>query len=167
MADSLGIEIDENALAVIAQILSDQGAPFQEVIFGTALPKARGLHWGVFWGRSIPERARPILFIHEGLANDVIAAIDAQVEEDQRQGRQSPAAEYAEMIRLVAQADVDERFATAPGSHGGAVYGGEFWVGLSQSYLQKRPDRAGGKLLQDTGELRQSFTSSGQVFKFR
>ena len=58
-------------------------ANFQEVVVGTSLPKARGLHFGVFWGREIPGRARPIVFIRDQLADDVVEVISVVSE---RQG---------------------------------------------------------------------------------
>lgn len=144
-----------------------QGAPFNEVAFGTALPKARGLHFGVFWGIEVPGRARPILFLHEQLEDDIEQAIAAQMDDDIAEGRLSQPEEYAELIRIVMEADVDERFDSAPSTTaGGAVYGGAMWVPLAESTLMANPKRTGGKLLQDTGELRQSFTSGGQIFTF-
>lgn len=71
---------------------------------------------------------------------------------------------YATEIRTVVLADVDQRFASAPRSGGGAVYGGINWPGLSESYLLANPRREGGQLLRDTGELLNSFTSAGAVF---
>jgi hypothetical protein len=65
------------------------------------------------------------------------------------------------------EADVDERFNSAPSTtSGGPVYGGATWVALSESTLKGNPRRRSGKLLRDTGELLQSFTSSGQIFTF-
>lgn len=70
---------------------------------------------------------------------------------------------------LVIQADVDERFDTAPSTtSGGAVYGGLTWEPLTEAYLKRNPRRQGGQLLRDTGELQQSFTigNSGNVFQY-
>lgn len=70
---------------------------------------------------------------------------------------------------LVAQADVDERFDTAPSTTtGGTVYGGKQWAPLTEAYLKSYErrnngrNRRGGKLLNDTGELLQSFTIGGK-----
>lgn len=72
----------------------------------------------------------------------------------------------AREIRQVVLADVDERFATAPSvESGGVVYGGVYWPPLSPSYLAQRPERSGGQILRDTGELQQSFTANGAVFQ--
>jgi phage gpG-like protein len=74
--------------------------------------------------------------------------------------------EIAREIRQVVLADVDERFSRAPSVEtGGVVYGGVFWPPLSPSSLAQRPERIGGQLLRDTGELQQSFTASGAIFK--
>lgn len=68
----------------------------------------------------------------------------------------------ADDIALIIQSDVDERFNTSPGvEQGGAVYGGESWDRVTESYLNQRTDRRGGQLLRDTGELLQSFTIGG------
>jgi phage gpG-like protein len=65
----------------LSQSFTASGAIFEagpdQVVVGTALPKARGLHFGVFWGVEIPDRARPILFVHDQLADDVVEAIAA------------------------------------------------------------------------------------------
>lgn len=62
-------------------------------------------------------------------------------------------------IQLAVQADVDERFNQAPSTEeGGTVYGGEFWPALSEDYLKYNPQRQGGQILRDTGELLQSYT---------
>lgn len=69
---------------------------------------------------------------------------------------------------LIVQADVDERFATAPSTtSGGSVYGGGSWAKLTDNYLKRNPRRQGGQLLRDTGELLQSFTvgGGGNIFK--
>ena len=72
----------------------------------------------------------------------------------------------AREIRQVVLADVDERFSQAPSVEtGGVVYGGVYWPPLSDGYLVQRPERAGGQLLRDTGELQQSFTANGAVFQ--
>ena len=74
--------------------------------------------------------------------------------------------EIAREIRQVVLADVDERFDRAPSvESGGAVYGGVYWPPVSDGYLAQRPERAGGQLLRDTGELQQSFTANGAIFK--
>lgn len=63
---------------------------------------------------------------------------------------------------LIIQSDVDERFDTAPSTtSGGTVYGGRQWAELTPAYLKANPRRQGGKLLNDTGELLQSFTAGG------
>lgn len=59
------------------------------------------------------------------------------------------------------QADVDQRFSTAPGvRQTGTVYGGAQWERLSEAYLRSNPRREGGQQLRDTGELAQSFLVS-------
>lgn len=74
--------------------------------------------------------------------------------------------EIARDIRLVAVADVDERFDSAPGVEaGGVVYGGVYWPPLAESTLEQNPARFWGRLLRETGELQQSFTGNGQVFE--
>jgi phage gpG-like protein len=62
---------------------------------------------------------------------------------------------------LIIQSEVDQIFDSAPGAGGGAVYGGEAWVGLSAAYLKRRPNRASGQILRDTGELLQSLSVGG------
>lgn len=65
-------------------------------------------------------------------------------------------------ILLVAQADVDERFNSAPSTEaGGQVYGGVDWPHLSAKYLNRNPRRLGGQLLRDSGELLQSYGIGG------
>ena len=72
----------------LQQSFTANGAVFQskfnEVIVGTPLPKARGLQFGTFWGVERPDRARPILFVHDQLANDVVEAIGLIVDKQQR-----------------------------------------------------------------------------------
>ena len=59
---------------------------------------------------------------------------------------------------LMVQADVDQRFASAPRVRSTAmVWGGETWPSLSNMYLEDNPRREGGQQLRDTGELLQSF----------
>ena len=71
-------------------------------------------------------------------------------------------------IGLLIQSDVDERFNSAPGTEsGGSVYGGLSWAALSEAYLKSRPDRRGGQILRDTGELLSSFTIGGRGNVFR
>ena len=66
--------------------------------------------------------------------------------------------ELAIDINLVVQADVDERFNTAPPVRsGGVVLGGEVWPALSTAYLERNPRREGGQILRDPGELLNSF----------
>jgi hypothetical protein len=68
----------------------------------------------------------------------------------------------------VIQSDVDERFDTAPATtSGGTVYGGETWPALTPGYLKANPRRQNGKLLNDTGELLQSFTIGGKANIFK
>lgn len=72
----------------------------------------------------------------------------------------------SEGIGALVVADVDRRFDSAPRAEsGGQVYGGVTWPALSQVYLARNPIRAGGQILRDTGELQQSITGSGKVFK--
>jgi hypothetical protein len=64
----------------------------------------------------------------------------------------------AQDVGLVCMADVDQRFASAPGVRTtGQVYGGVRWQRLSEAYLRSNPRRIGGQQLRDTGELAQSF----------
>jgi len=64
---------------------------------------------------------------------------------------------------LIVQGDVDERLATAPSTtSGGRVYGGAEWPALTEAYLKSNPRRVSGKLLNDTGELLQSFSVGGK-----
>ena len=72
----------------------------------------------------------------------------------------------SEGIRLLLQEDVDLRFQNAPSTNtGGEAYGGVEWRELSESYLARRPERANGQLLRDTGELLQSMTVEGHPYK--
>lgn len=65
-------------------------------------------------------------------------------------------------IRLIVQADVDQRFDSAPGVEtGGTVWGDAYWGAVQPQYLEYHPRRIGGQLLRDTGELQQSFTAEG------
>jgi hypothetical protein len=65
-------------------------------------------------------------------------------------------------IRLIVQADVDQRFDSAPGVEtGGTVWGDAYWGAVQPRYLEYHPRRVGGQLLRDTGELQQSFTAEG------
>lgn len=68
-------------------------------------------------------------------------------------------------IRLLLQQDVDLRFQSAPATEvGGEVYGGMQWESLSESYLAQNPQRLGGQILRDTGELMQSLTAEGHPY---
>lgn len=72
----------------------------------------------------------------------------------------------SEGIRLLMQEDVDLRFQSSPSTTtGGQVYGGVTWQPLSESYLRSRPDRVGGQILRDTGELLQSMTVEGHPYR--
>ena len=65
--------------------------------------------------------------------------------------------ELATDLYLIAQADVDERFRTAPPVRsGGVVYGGVTWPALTTAYLAANPRREGGQILRDEGELMNS-----------
>ncbi|HEY9826051.1 MAG TPA: hypothetical protein V6D19_11420 [Stenomitos sp.] len=76
--------------------------------------------------------------------------------------RASNVGPIARDILLAAQADVDERFNSAPDTQtGGQVYGGVDWPHLSEEYLNRNPRRIGGQLLRDTGELQQSYGIGG------
>lgn len=71
-------------------------------------------------------------------------------------------------IALAVQADIDQRFVTAPGVRSsGTVYGGVTWERLTEAYLKRNPRREGGQQLRDTGELLQSFqvNANGNVFE--
>jgi hypothetical protein len=62
-------------------------------------------------------------------------------------------------VRILLQEDVDLRFNTAPlVDTGGEVWGGAYWKPVQPRYLQHHPERVGGQLLRDTGELQQSFS---------
>jgi len=77
-------------------------------------------------------------------------------------GRATNITPIARDILLIAQADVDQRFNTAPRAEtGGQTYGGVFWAPLTQPYLNRNPRRAGGQILRDTGELQQSYGIGG------
>lgn len=72
--------------------------------------------------------------------------------------------ETAEDIYLAAQADVDERFRSAPPVRsGGVVFGGVNWPALSEPYLKANPRREGGQILRDEGELLNSFQIGSSV----
>jgi hypothetical protein len=63
----------------------------------------------------------------------------------------------------IAADDVAKRFNSSPSTTGGGnVWGGVYWKPLSEAYLKQRPERASGKLLIDTGELRKSFVPGDQ-----
>lgn len=65
-------------------------------------------------------------------------------------------------IRIIIQADVDQRFQSAPlVDTGGTVWGDAYWKPVQPEYLEYHPRRIGGQLLRDTGELQQSFTAEG------
>lgn len=65
-------------------------------------------------------------------------------------------------IRLIIQADLDQRFQSAPLTEtGGTVWGDSYWKPVTPEYLEYHPRRVGGQLLRDTGELQQSFTAEG------
>jgi hypothetical protein len=65
-------------------------------------------------------------------------------------------------IRLIVQADVDQRFDSSPGVEtGGTVWGDAYWKPVQPEYLEYHPRRIGGQLLRDKGELQQSFTAEG------
>ena len=71
-------------------------------------------------------------------------------------------------VALLVQADVDERFNTAPAVRSsGKVYGGVTWSRLTEAYLKANKRRESGKQLRDTGELLQSFqvNATGNVFR--
>ena len=77
-------------------------------------------------------------------------------------GRAANITPIARDILLIAQADVDERFNTAPRAEsGGTTYGGVFWAPLTEPYLNSNPRRRGGQILRDTGELQQSYGIGG------
>jgi hypothetical protein len=58
----------------------------------------------------------------------------------------------------LAEADFERRFASAPNvTTSAAVYGGVEWERLAESTLRSNPKRRGGKILIDSGELRDSF----------
>lgn len=71
--------------------------------------------------------------------------------------------ELARDTGLIIQSEVDRVFESAPSTtSGGTVYGGKTWPSLTEAYLKRRPDRAGGQLLRDTGELLSSLTVDGK-----
>lgn len=87
---------------------------------------------------------------------------------DQVQARATDLSAIARDTALIIQADVDERFDTAPSTRsGGAVFGGLTWAPLTDAYLAANPRRQSGQLLRDTGELQQSFTIGGTGNVFR
>jgi phage gpG-like protein len=64
---------------------------------------------------------------------------------------------------LIIQSEVDEVFNSSPGTEsGGTVQGGRTWPALTDAYLKQRPDRRGGQILRDTGELLGSLTVGGK-----
>jgi hypothetical protein len=78
------------------------------------------------------------------------------------EGRLTNFSGIARDLMLAVQADVDERFASAPDVQvGGVVFGGVEWPHLSDAYLNRNPRRIGGQIGLDTGEMRQSFGVGG------
>ena len=94
-----------------------------------------------------------------------IEALISDLEDAQK--RASDITPIAPVFGAILQTDVDRRFQSAPSvSSGGTVYGGEIWPRVEEEYLDRNPNRRGGKLLRDTGELQQSFTigSRGNLY---
>ena len=89
---------------------------------------------------------------------DLTGLTEAASQFEQLANRAANIAPAGTAIALAFQADVDERFASAPNTNsGGEVFGGATWPKLSQAYLNQRPDRRGGQILRDTGELLNSY----------
>ena len=67
----------------LQQSFTSNAAIFQaannEVVVGTALPKAADLQRGYIFGRLRPGRERPILFIHDQLVQDVLQIINEAI----------------------------------------------------------------------------------------
>lgn len=62
-----------------------------------------------------------------------------------------------EGIITIIREDIAKRFQSSPSTtSGGMVYGGVYWRALREGYLRSRPDRAMGKVLIDSGVLRDS-----------
>lgn len=64
---------------------------------------------------------------------------------------------YQEGVLEILRNDLKTRFLSSPPtSTGGEVYGGVYWRGLREGYLNSRPDRKHGQVLIDSGALRDS-----------
>jgi hypothetical protein len=65
-----------------------------------------------------------------------------------------------EKLEKIMFEDLKKRFASSPSTTvGGIVYGNEEWSSLSDYYLSKRPDRAGGQIYKDTLDLNNSLVA--------
>jgi hypothetical protein len=68
-----------------------------------------------------------------------------------------------DVIGLVVR-DIRTRFLLAPLTQtGGYVLGGVYWRPVQPEYLYKRPERKGGKLLVDTGRLKDTLTNTANA----
>jgi len=69
--------------------------------------------------------------------------------------------EAAPGVFKILEEDVQYRFKTAPTTVvGGESYGGIIWKPLTATSLKMNPQRVGGQLLNDTGTLRESLTTT-------
>lgn len=69
-----------------------------------------------------------------------------------------------EGITDIVREDVKQRFISSPNTEtGGVVYGGKYWNPLSKSYLASHPERLGGQIYIDSGNLKDSFTIEGHA----
>lgn len=72
--------------------------------------------------------------------------------------------ELLKVVAPIVQEDIEFRFKTAPSvEQGGKVHGGVTWKKLS-NYTIKLGNRAGGKILINTGELMRSATMQGHPY---
>jgi phage gpG-like protein len=64
--------------------------------------------------------------------------------------------------------DIDLRFRSSPATEvGGEVHGGVYWDKLTDYTFSLHPERRGGKVLIDTGELYRDSISEGQGNRYR
>lgn len=103
-----------------------------------------------------------------GISAEVIGLDEALLLLDGAAERSQDISPIGLTLGLIAQADVDQRFESAPGvRQSGEVWGGVFWPALSDPYLAANPRREGGQQLRDTGELLNSFQVGGFGNVFR
>lgn len=66
----------------------------------------------------------------------------------------------AKDLAQIVRDDIDRRFQSSPSTEvGGVVFGGVSWNKLTDYTLKRHPHRKGGKVLIDTGEMRQECIS--------